>query len=818
MKLVFRLSVIFVLFIVAYGALSTVNAQSEPFVAQLTSTNTQSYVNGMSGSGRFLVVESTGDIGTKDPALGLNPDNSDGNLEIFLIDYAQRRIFQLTNTKSRLVDATMPPTTQSNIRVVMINTAPVISNDGRFIAFVSNANSLTPAGTNTSTPGNFDANSLSDADRDALLADANWEIWMYEIPALMGPPADLSSGAEPVFQDLGMGIFTRVTSTPARQLPQAGTTTITAVVSADNREVAINDDGSIIAFVSSRTFPGATSADNNPEIFTHLRTAALNVTAQVTATAAGTIVNPVSNLSPSLSGTGGRLAYISNANIIDTGQTTGNNADGNSEVYYADLNIATGAVTNNKQATRTTVTIPGDIVNVLSPGQRISRDGNLIAFESAADLNNATPAANFTTSAVFLYNVTTNTFTKVGARGAEDTTVGTDILRFPAFTDYVGLTPGTLIFTSRVNFKADGTVPTTASDGLNPDISRPMQIYAVLLPIGMTPSFTRLTKTPAVTFFFASTQPFPSNSRQRIGFSLAAPELGTGNGDGTTEVYYLLTPAPIPISDVSIADTYSTGATRRPVGPAASPTPTPSPSPSPTPTPVTPANVPGLAPGMVGVVQFPNRRVFATTLATGASIRRSPSLPIELNGVSLSVNNAAAGLYSVNTRQIVFVVPPGLSAAVAGSTYPVVINIRGSILRGSILVVPTQPDLSSSTNGIGGRAQVFNAFNNTTEPFTVFTVRPRRPRTPTVLRIILTGVLGAPSSAITVKIGTTTLSGAAIRSAGVATDMPGFQQIDVQLPADLAGAGDVPVIVTVTTGGQSFTSRVEDTAPHILIL
>ena len=221
---------------------------------------------------------------------------------------------------------------------------------------------------------------------------------------------------------------------------------------------------------------------------------------------------------------------------------------------------------------------------------------------------------------------------------------------------------------------------------------------------------------------------------------------------------------------------------------------------------------------MVGVVQFPNRRVFATTLATGASIRRSPSLPIELNGVSLSVNNAAAGLYSVNTRQIVFVVPPGLSAAVAGSTYPVVINIRGSILRGSILVVPTQPDLSSSTNGIGGRAQVFNAFNNTTEPFTVFTVRPRRPRTPTVLRIILTGVLGAPSSAITVKIGTTTLSGAAIRSAGVATDMPGFQQIDVQLPADLAGAGDVPVIVTVTTGGQSFTSRVEDTAPHILIL
>jgi uncharacterized protein (TIGR03437 family) len=220
---------------------------------------------------------------------------------------------------------------------------------------------------------------------------------------------------------------------------------------------------------------------------------------------------------------------------------------------------------------------------------------------------------------------------------------------------------------------------------------------------------------------------------------------------------------------------------------------------------------------MVGIVQFNNRRVFATTFASGASIRRSPSLPIELNGISLSVNNAAAGLYSVNTRQIVFVVPPGLSAQLAGTTYPVVINIRGNLLRGSLIVVPTQPDISSSTNGPLGRAQVFNAFTGLSEPFTVITVRPRRPRTPTVLRIIVPGVLGAPASTISVKIGSTILSGSAIRSAGVATDMPGFQQIDVQLPADLAGAGDVPIIVTITVGGQTFSSRVEDTAPHISI-
>lgn len=818
MKLVFRMSVTVAVLVVVCGAFASANAQSDPFIAQLTFSTAQSYVNDMTGDARFMVLESTGDIGTKEPALGLNPDNSDGNREVFLIDYAQRRIFQLTNTKNRLVDTTMPPITPSNIRIEMSNTAPVISHDGRFIAFISNANSLTPAGANVSTPGNFDANSLSDPDRDALLADANWEIWIYEIPVIAGPPVDLSSGIEAPFQNLGLGIFTRVTNTPARQLPQGGTTTLSPVVSADNRDISLNDDGSIIAFVSTRTFPGATSNDNNPEIFTHLRTAALNVVAQVTATGAGTITSPISSSNPNLSGTGGRLAFISNANIIDTGQTTGNNSDGNAEVYYADLNVATGAVTNNKQVTRTTRANPGDIINIFSPGRRLSRDGNLIAFESAADLNNTPPAANFSTATIFIYNIMAATFTKVGARAADDTSVLIDILRFPTFTDYVGLTPGTLVFVSRLNFKSDGTIPATASDGLNSDASRPLQIYAVPLPIGATPALTRMTRIPPITFFFASTQPMASDTRQRISFSLSSPELGGGNGDGTTEVFYLLTPAPVPLSDVSIADSYSTGATRRPVGPAFAPAPTPSPSPSPTPTPMTPINVPGLAPGMVGVVQFPNRVVFATTFATGASTRRSPSLPIELSGISMSVNDAAVGLYSVNPRQIVFVVPPGLSVAVAGTSFPVVINIRGHILRGSILLVPTQPDLSTSTNGPGGRAVVTNALNTTTEPFTVFTVTPRRPRAPTVLRLILTGVSGAPASAISVRIGSLTLTGASIRSEGISTEMPGFQRIDVQLPSDLAGAGDVPIIVIITVTGQTFSSRVEDTAPHILIL
>jgi uncharacterized protein (TIGR03437 family) len=69
---------------------------------------------------------------------------------------------------------------------------------------------------------------------------------------------------------------------------------------------------------------------------------------------------------------------------------------------------------------------------------------------------------------------------------------------------------------------------------------------------------------------------------------------------------------------------------------------------------------------------------------------------------------------------------------------------------------------------------------------------------------------------VTVTIGTTTLSGAAI--IGFRPSLtPGFDQIEVELPASLAGAGDVPVIVSATVGGATFTSRPADTAPHITI-
>ena len=77
-------------------------------------------------------------------------------------------------------------------------------------------------------------------------------MWLYQIPAYA--PADLSSGEELPLTNLSGGAFTAVTNTPASRLPVPATTTTGSFVADDNHDAAINDDGSVIAFVSRYGF------------------------------------------------------------------------------------------------------------------------------------------------------------------------------------------------------------------------------------------------------------------------------------------------------------------------------------------------------------------------------------------------------------------------------------------------------------------------------------------------------------------------------------------------------------------------------------
>ena len=804
MNQAFRLLCAVVALIFVYGA--SVFAQNprptpDPFVAQIGTSCGDSFVNDISGNGRFVVFESTGDLATDKS----RHNNVDGNREIFLYDYAQRRVYQITDTKSALKPAASPtptptpsptpspspgtcpaPIDQNTIAVEVSNNRPIITNtptvtsDGKLIyriVFSSNA----------SNPGNFDGN--DPANLAALNADGNQEIWIYELPPV--DDVSLSGGADVVPPlSLDAGTFTRVTNTPASRLPLPGSTTTSPFVADDNRDAAINDDGSIIAFVSTRDLVTGSNGDGNPEIFIFNRNTGKFT--QVTNTQGALVFNE----NPSLNGSGTVLAFISNSNITGENNDDGK-GNGNAEIFVANFDGA--AASNIRQVTHTTSPNPAVSVNILSPGRRLSRDGNLLAFESSADLAGA--GAIQPKTAVFIYNISAKSFTQVGPRAPSNVS---EVLRFPTFTG----DSSTIVFASGLNFKTDGTFPTTATDGLNPNTGA-VQIFSA--PVSAPNTFTRLTNNPPSNLAIASLQPFTTSTTRRLSFSLGRTELGGGiPSNQATQAFYLLVPpltSETPASANAIS--YSTGASNIPVaGPSPSPTPTASPA-------------PGLAPGELSIARSATALAPSSQMAGSASESSAPPLPIELNGVSVSVNGAAAGLYFVSPGEIDFVVPVGLAPS-GTNGYPVVVNNNGAVIRSTLQVVAAQPDIFAIPMGPGGRAVVCNVTNMLIsncmgEPFSVMSTDSSGNTVPTVLEINLTGVRKAQPSQVKVTIGTVDITGDAITLVGPNTNMFGHDRIDVKLPASLAGAGDVPIIVTVTISGQTFSSRPAEAAPHITI-
>ena len=270
---------------------------------------------------------------------------------------------------------------------------------------------------------------------------------------------------------------------------------------------------------------------------------------------------------------------------------------------------------------------------------------------------------------------------------------------------------------------------------------------------------------------------------------------------------------------------FFTGASNMPVT-AATPLPSPTPSPTPTPSPV-PGQPFAVAPGSLTIVRSTVALAPSNASAgSGSETRRSPALPIELNGVSLSIEGYAAGLYFVGNaeKQINFVVP----IAAAPGLRNVVVNIldaganTDTTFRGLVNITPVQPDIFTTTGDAGGRALACNVTNPTLsgcigEPFSVTSMDASGATVPTVIALSVTGARQALPAEVTVTVGTTAITGGAILSVQPNREMPGFDVITFTLPASLAGAGDVPVVVTVSKNGITTVSRPAATAPHITI-
>ena len=827
MKQVFGSCCVLALLLLVSGAFVQVSAQSasatpDPFAAQITSSSSgdalnpfASFASDISANGRFVVFESNGNVATQ------NRNNADGNREIFLLDYAQRRVFQITDTKNVNKAAASPTPTPSpaasptpvpaptpadpaQIQIEISNNRPMISYEPTLvggtrvytIVFSSNAPTLP---------------SFNGVDPGTLATDGNQEIWIYQVPAVAD--ADLTTGDD-FFQDLSGGTFTQITSTPASRAPSAGAAGVLPFVADDNRDATINDTGTLIAFISTRNLVGTGNTDGNPELFFRNLSGGSFVQATNTADAVdGAKIVSRFQQNPSLSASGNKVTFISTANLAGGNDDDGH-GKGNAEVFIADF---TGSgLSNVTQVTRTksetTGTFTGSSVNLFNTGRRLSRDGALIAFESrAADPKGNDSSTNTASLANFIYNVSADTFTQVGPRAL----TGSDIRHFPTFTDYTGNVPGALVFASALNFKADGTFPAAADDATGLNVTRQPQLFITDLPVSSSSTFKRLTKNPPGSLASdVPIRPIPSANRKRITFSLTSAELGTGNSDLSTEVYYLLSPTVVtelsgtPLSFFAKASNY----------PVVDAPPSASPSPSPTPTPTPGTIAAGLAPGEMAIVRSTVALAPADKNgAGGPEAERSPILPIELNGVSVSINGAAADLSFVGnaSKEIDFVVPPGLTPGVA----TVVINNNGTVIRGTLNIVPAQPDIFTVPSGPGGRAVVCNVTNAGSgcimEPFSVTTPEAGTGTPlPTRLEIHVTGVRGALPAEISVTIGTTAITATSVVNN---VNLFGEDLITIILPASLAGAGDVPVIVTLTRSGATFSSRGTATAPHITI-
>ena len=829
MKQVFGSCCALVLLLLVFGVFSSVTAQSasatpDPFVHQLTSSplgnasnQFGSFAGDISANGRFVVFESNGNVATQ------NPNNADGNREIFLVDYAQRRIFQITDTKNVPIASASPspspspsptptpsptPSDPALIKYEISSNRPVLSYEPALVGGAPGSRTYTIVfSSNAPTLPTFAGTDLAGfvGTTTAPAAEGNQELWIYRftVPEV----TDLSSGDEVPLLDLStIGTFTRVTDTVCSRPTGLRPAVIPADAIDDNRDATISDDGGIIAFISTRNLVGTGNTDANPELFFRNTAAPAGAFIQGTNTVDAVAgIGGVFQQNPALSASGNKVAFISTADLA----TPKLNSDGNAEIYLADV-TATG-LGNITQVTRTQSEATGPFakssVSLFGPGRRLSRDGNLIAFESrAADPKANTSGTNVSSLAVFVYNVAADSFTQVGLRALS----GSDIRHLPTFTDYTGNVPGALVFASALNFKTDGSFPTSDQDATGLNVTRQPQIFITDLPVSSTSTFKRLTNNPVGSLASdVPLRPIASATRKRMTFTLTAAELGGGNADLSIEVYYLLSPtvtseAPEPITFFTAASAFEV---------PASPAPSPSPTATPTPAPGTAGA--GLAPGEFSLIQSAGTLAPGAKQAVGGSeTDRNPIYPIELNGVAVSINGAAAPLYFVSASEIQFVVPIGIQPGIA----TIVVNNNGKVFRGYVPIVISQPDIYTVPRGPGGRAVVCNrtvaAGGCIMEPFNVTTADATGAQVPTLLEIHATGLRGELTTEVSVTIGTV-----AITPSNVINNVNFFGEdlITVALPASLAGAGDVPVIITVTKTGGPFQSRAAATAPKIKI-
>ncbi len=241
-------------------------------------------------------------------------------------------------------------------------------------------------------------------------------------------------------------------------------------------DASIDDAGISVVFISSANFTGD-NPNNIRQIF--LVNAITGAITQLTD-------GSVNSDSPCISGDGTVTVFRSDSNL------TGNNPQNIDQIFL--VNNTTGVITQI-----TNITDPND--GVASPSANAS--GTIIAFGSEADITGANPDGNME---IFLFNVTTGTFTQI--------------------TDTIG---GFSNRTPSVN--ADGTRIAFRSEA-NINGGNPLNISQIYLFDTTTGTFTQITFQSDGDSF----QPSINADGTLIAFS-SRGNINGGNPEGNQEIY-----------------------------------------------------------------------------------------------------------------------------------------------------------------------------------------------------------------------------------------------------------------------------------------
>jgi Tol biopolymer transport system component len=388
----------------------------------------------ISGDGRFIAFVSA--------ANNLVPGDTNSANDIFVHD-------RLTGQTTR-VSVTSDGTEAVNNQFSFQNDSffPTISSDGRFVAFVSEATNLVPGDTNSANDifihdrqtgqttrvsvasNGTQTSSFLDSTSPAISADGRFVAFVSEANNLV--PNDTNNGDDIFVHDRQTGQTTRVS---------VASNGIQTDSFRDSDSPAISADGRFVAFASSATNLVAGDTNSTDDIFVHDRQT--GQTTRISVASNGTQANG-NNATPSISADGRYVVFASSAtNLVaginggiflhdrQTGQTTnvvvglggtqGNGPSSNPQIsgdgrYVVFQSNASNLVTGDSngradifrfdrqtgQTIRINVANDGTQANQNSSSPTISSDGRYLGF--ASDATNLILGDSNQTADVFVYD------------------------------------------------------------------------------------------------------------------------------------------------------------------------------------------------------------------------------------------------------------------------------------------------------------------------------------------------------------------------------------------------------------------------------